>query len=129
MADNIKMMFSNDFTGDMSSPTAGLKIGRQEGGFMPYHLLFGALGSCFYATFLSIVEKKRLSFSRAEIEISGTHRAGKVATLEKVLIDFKIYGASDEAQFTRSAELGAEYCSIHKTISQVADIRLKITFL
>ena len=69
--DNVQLTFNSEFEGKMQSPTGELMIGNVENGFRPYHLLFGALGSCFYATFITIVKKKRLSFDGADIEISG----------------------------------------------------------
>lgn len=128
-ADVIKMDFENTYVGTMSSPKGQIKIGSQEGGFRPYNLLFGALGACFYATFLSIVEKKRLTFEKATVEISGRHRDAQIATLEYVQIKITIYKPSDEKQFTRSVELGAKYCSIHETISQVAQIEEVVEFV
>ncbi len=126
--DTITLAFDSQFIGTMTSPTGTVKIGQQEGGIMPYHLLYGALGSCFYSTFLSIAVKKRLSFSKATVSISGTKRETVPTTLDHVVIDLIIYDASDEAQFRKSAKLGAEYCSIHQTISQVATMDLNVSF-
>jgi len=127
--DKIKLEFSNLFEGKAIAPNGEVSIGSRPGDLKPYHMLFGALGSCFYATFLSIVKKKRLSFSGAEIEISGTKREEVPPTLNRVIIALKIFNPSDEKQFLRSAELGAEYCSIHKTVSKVATIDLKVDFV
>lgn len=126
--ENIKLEFENNFKGVMIAPTGDLKIGGNDGEFKPYNLLFGALGSCFYATFLSIVEKKKLSFADAKLEISGKKRDAEVATLEHVLIDMVITNASDEKQFLRCVELGAKFCSIHETISKVAKIDINVKF-
>jgi putative redox protein len=127
-ADVVKIDFKNSYVGTMTTPRGQVLIGAQEGGLRPYNLLFGALGSCFYATFLSIVEKKRLSFDSATVEISGRHREDQIATLEYVQIKITIRGASDEKQFLRSVELGAKYCSIHETISKVATMEEVVVF-
>ncbi|MGD9605312.1 MAG: OsmC family protein [Bacilli bacterium] len=127
-ADVIKMDFRNEFVGTMTAPKGQVLIGSQEGGLYPYNLLFGALGSCFYSTFLSIVNKKRLTFDSATVEISGRHIEAQVATLEYVQIKITIRKASDEKQFLRSVELGAKYCSIHETISKVAQIEKVVIF-
>ena len=126
--DNIKMEFSNKFEGKAISPTGEVLIGSDKGMMKPYHLLFSALGSCFYATFISIVEKKKLCFSGAELEISGTQRDDKIKTLDQVDIFMRVFNASDEKQFERSAELGALYCSIHETVNKVAKINVKLEF-
>ncbi|HOH18492.1 MAG TPA: OsmC family protein [Bacilli bacterium] len=127
-ADNIKLDFTNTFNGTMIAPKGQILIGTQEGGMRPYNLLFGALGACFYATFLSIVEKKRLSFASASVEVSGRHRDDQIGTLEYVQIKITIRKPSDEKQFLRSVELGAKYCSIHETISKVAQMEEVVVF-
>jgi len=126
--DNITLEFNPDFVGTLTSPTGTVLLGEQDNGVEPYHLLYGALGSCFYATFLGIVKKKRLTFTQAQIEVSGRKRDQVPPTLEEVLIKMVIFDASDEAQFIKSAELGTQYCSIHETISKVAKMSLVVTF-
>ncbi len=127
--DNIITKWSNEFVGVMESPTGKVLLGDQPYGMSPYHLLFGALASCFYATFLSIATKKRLTFTSAKVEVSGRKRDDKVATLEYVKLELTIKNPSDEAQMLRSAELGAQYCSIHETVSKVAKIDLEVKFV
>jgi putative redox protein len=94
----------------------------------PYHLLFGAVASCFYATFISVANKMRLSFSNVEIEVNGHKRDETPATLDYVKIEMVVYSGSDEEKLRKAAELGAKYCSIHETISKVAQIDLVVTF-
>ncbi|PKK93543.1 MAG: osmotically inducible protein OsmC [Tenericutes bacterium HGW-Tenericutes-6] len=127
-ADNVKLVFDKDFVGEMTSPTGTIKLGSQENGMKPYHLLFGAVASCFYATFISVANKMRLSFSDVEIEVSGNKRDAVPATLDYVKIDMVVYNGSDETKLHKAAELGAQYCSIHETISKVAEIELVVTF-
>ena len=55
-------------------------------GAKPYDMLLGALGSCFYATFMSIVEKKKLTFDEVDLDISGRKRTEVPTTLEDVNI-------------------------------------------
>lgn len=126
--DNIKLDFSNTFKGVVYAPHGQVKIGTDDGDLLPYHLLFGALGSCFYSTFLTIVKKKRLTFDGATLEISGKKREIDPPTLEYVKIEMVIKNPSNEEQFLKSAELGAKYCSIHETIKQVAKIEMDVKF-
>ncbi|MDD3999773.1 MAG: OsmC family protein [Bacilli bacterium] len=126
--DKMKFEWTNDFQGIMTTPNSILNIGRNEGEFRPYELLFGSLGACFYATLLEIALKKRLNFRSAKMEISGSKRKEVPTTLEAVLIKLIIINPSDEKQFLRSAELSSKYCSIHETISKVADITLEVSF-
>lgn len=126
--DNIKLSFDKNFVGDMTSPTGTIKLGSQDQGMKPYHLLYGALASCFYATFLSVVDKMRLSFTHADIEVSGHKREEVPATLDHVIINMVIYNGNDHIKLEKAAGLGAKYCSIHETISKVATIDLVVTF-
>ena len=127
-ADTVHMTFENGFVGEMISPSGKVKIGKQDNGVAPYHMLFGALGSCFYATFLSVSDKMRLSFDKAEIEVSGTKRDQSPATLEQVHMTLVVYNPSNEEKLRKAAQLGATHCSIHETVSKVANIDLEIIF-
>ncbi|XMB72796.1 OsmC family protein [Mycoplasmatota bacterium WC30] len=127
--DNIKQTWDDEFKGVMETPTGNVTLGDQENGVQPYHLLFGALGSCFYATFLSIAKKKRLTFDKATVEVSGNKGEGKeINLLEKVVIKLVITNASNEKALAKSAEWGTKFCSIHETVSKVADIELIVEF-
>lgn len=126
--DNIQLEFTNDFVGKLTSPTGTVLIGDQENAVQPYHLLFGALGSCFYSTFLSISTKKRLTFDKVSIEISGSKRSGELATLEWVVLKVVITNPSNIDLLRRSAELGTKFCSIHHTVAQVAEMKLEVSF-
>ncbi|MBI9010083.1 MAG: OsmC family protein [Tenericutes bacterium] len=128
--DTIKQTWDESFIGEMETPTGKVFLGEQENGIYPYHMLFGALGSCFYATFLSVAKKKRLSFDKAELEVSGNKGEGKeINLLEKVTIKLVITNPSNEIGLKKSAELGSKFCSIHETISKVADIDLIVEFI
>jgi putative redox protein len=126
--DTIQMNFKEGFKGEMISPKSKVMIGDIDNGSQPYHLLYGALGSCFYATFLSISEKMRLSFDHATLEISGVKRETLPTTLEYVKMEMVLYQASDQEKLLKAAELGAKHCSIHETISKVATIDLVVKF-
>lgn len=127
-ADQVVLKFDNQFVGELTSPTSTIKVGSQEQGIKPYHMLFGALASCFYATFLSVSNKMRLTFERAEITVNGTKRDETPATLDHVIMDLVVYGGEDHAKLQKAADLGAKYCSIHETISKVAQIDLNVIF-
>lgn len=127
--DTIRQVWNDEYQGEMETPTGKILLGDQDEGIFPYQLLFGALGSCFYATFLSIAKKKRLTFEKAELEISGNKGTGKeINLLEKATIKMVITKPSNEKGLARSAELGAKFCSIHETLSKVADVELIVTF-
>ena len=127
-ADQVTLTFDTQFKGTMTSPTSTVALGSQPNGAMPYHLLFGALASCFYSTFLSVATKKRLTFSRVNLTVNGTKRDDTPPTLSEVVIDVEIINPSDKEGLIKSVELGGHYCSIHETISKVTQITTHVTF-
>lgn len=126
--DTVNLKFDSNYIGELTSPTGTIKLGSQENGMKPYHLLFGAIASCFYATFLSVAEKMRVSFTDVDIEVSGNKRDETPATLDQVTIQMVVYNGTDQNKLKRAADLGAQYCSIHETVSKVANIDLVVTF-
>jgi len=126
--DVVALHFSDGFRGTLTAPKGTIPIGNEEGGLQPYNLLLGALGSCFYTTFLAIATKKRLIFTEASLTISGHKRDEIPLTLDYVEMKMVVTGASDEEGIRKSAELGTEYCSIHATVSKVAKIKLTVEF-
>lgn len=128
VVDKINFNWDNTFNGTMTAPTGEIKLGSEINTFKPYHLLFGALGACFYHTFITIVQKKRLTFDSATLEIAGNKRDDVPPTLENVLMTLVIKKASDEEKFKKSVELAAKNCSIHETISKVAKIEIIVKF-
>ncbi|MDD2259038.1 MAG: OsmC family protein [Bacilli bacterium] len=127
--EKITLNFSNGYHGEVIAPRGTLNIGTEENTFAPYNLLYGALGSCYYATFLSMAKKMKLDIIEAKVVISGEKKDDDIATLAHVLVDVQIKSPSDEKKLIRSAELGAKYCSIYNTISQIAEMELKIEIL
>jgi putative redox protein len=127
--DPVQLEFSNSFVGSATSPSGRVVIGDQPDGMMPYHLLYAAAASCFYATFLSVAQKKRLTFTRASMTVTGVKRDATPPTLETMKMVLTIYQGSDQTKLTESAHLGAEYCSIHETISKVAKMELEVLFV
>lgn len=128
-ADRVTLQFDPDYKGTLTSPTGTVILGDQPNGVEPYHLLFGALASCFYATFLSVAKKKRLTFTHAEMTVDGHKRDEVPPTLDYVKLTLVIHQPSNEEQLRKSAELGAKYCSIHETILKVATIELEVQFV
>lgn len=125
----VTLNFDRHFEGSLMTKFGQVQIGKkQEGKLRPYDLMLGALGSCYYATFVDIADKMRLQYDRAEIAIRGVKREEVPTTLRTVDMVFTIHGAKEQKGFERASELAAKYCSVHETIAQVADISLKLVF-
>ena len=122
----VKLGFTNEFEGTLTAKNGAVKVGKGEGMLAPYELLLGALGGCFYSTFLGIAEKMRLEFAGAALSIHGVKREEVPTTLKTVEMTFTIRGAKAEKGFRRAAELASKYCSIHETLSRVAEMSLQV---
>ena len=121
----VNMAFEREFRGEMKAKNATVRVGREEETLAPYDMLLGGLGACFYSTFVDIADKMRLTFDRAEISISGVRREETPRHLVTVAMVFTVFGAKEKAPFRRAVDLAAKYCSIHHTVSQVADIQIE----
>jgi len=123
--------FENGFNGVAKAPKADLKIGMNEGEVLPYDMLFAALASCLYATFLEIAEKKKLTYQSCNIKVTGEKRSQVPTTLAwvKVLFEIKGLDLSKEKAAIKSADLASKYCSIYQTISQVAEMSFQVTLI
>lgn len=126
--DNVLLTYDYDFKGELETPKAKVAVGEVDNGLAPYHMLFGALGSCFYATFLSVARKMRLTFDEAHIEVSGGKSDPKIKVLDQVQMNMVVTNPSDENRLIKAAKLGAQHCSIHALVSKAADIQLNVTF-
>lgn len=125
----VNLRFSRQFEGVLEAEGATADIGKKtEGRLAPYDLMLGALGSCYYATFVGIADKMKLAYEGADIRVHGVKREEVPTTLRTVEMRVIIRGATDQKGFDRAAELAAKYCSVHETISRVADITLKLEF-
>ena len=125
---NVGLQFGREFEGELSAARAGAAIGMGDGQLRPYDMLLGALGACYYSTFVDIAKKMRLEYEGASIDISGVKRQEVPTTLATVDMVFTIRGVSDQKPFRRAADLAAKYCSVYETVSKVAEIRLDVRF-
>ena len=76
--------FENGFNGELLLDEGSVKIGRTPGGAAPYDMLYGALASCLYATFLGILEKKRIEIEGTEIVVEGEKRTERIRKTRSV---------------------------------------------
>ena len=125
---SVSLHFSNEFSGTMNTGLSQVSIGHEPGQLMPYDMMLGALGSCFYANFLEIARKMRLDYESVSIDIKGLKRDEVPTTLQEVSMILTIIGALEQKGFQRAGELAAKYCSVHETISRVADMKLELRF-
>lgn len=123
----VRLHFDQGFNGQASAERASLSINESGEGFVPYELLYSALGSCVHATFLGIAEKMRVQFEAMDYHITGVKREEIPTFLIECTITVTVKGASDQAKFEKAFTLGTEYCSIFNTLKKVA--QMKVIFI
>lgn len=121
--------FQNSFNGELIVPNGTVKIGTTENTLLPYDLLFGALASCLYSTFLDVAVKKKIDFESAQIVVEGEKRTEIPTTLKWVKTKIIIKSAQEEKGLIKAFELATKYCSIYQTISSVADMEWEVEFV
>ena len=106
-----------------------IKIGGEDQESGPYDLLLMSLGSCLYSTFEDIMGKKKLTFEKLEIDISGEKRTEVPTTLEYCNAIFTVKTDENKKKaFIKSLELACKYCSIYNTLSYVAEMHSEMVF-
>lgn len=125
----VNVNFTNEFRGQLIGPRGTAEIGLEEGTVSPYDMLYGALASCLYSTFLDVAEKKRIKFESMNIEVTGEKREESPTILKWVNVKMIVKNADKEKGLIEAAELAAKYCSIYYTLAQIADMNLEIEFV
>ena len=126
---HIEISFEYPFRGIARNKEGySVKIGSEDGDARPYDLLLSALGACFYATFVSITNEKKLSFEKVEIDLSGEKRDEVPMTLKSCRIVLKVMGAENQQGFQESLDLASKNCSIYQTITHVAEMEAELQF-
>lgn len=124
----IEFDYENRFYGTMHAPNIDINIGSEKGQVAPYDMMYGAISSCLYATFLSITKKMKTSFDSAKMSVSGEKRETVPTTLKKVDIIFTIKNAENKKKIEKAFEYATKYCSVYQTLSHVAEMNYKIVY-
>ncbi|HAE42392.1 MAG TPA: osmotically inducible protein OsmC [Clostridiales bacterium] len=124
----VELNFQQEFKGQLIAENHAIDIGTEKGSLAPYDMLLGALASCYYSTFLDVVKKKKITYDKVEMIVTGEKRTEIPTTLQWVNLDIRIYGASTQKGILKAGELAAKYCSVYQTISKVAEMNWSISF-
>ncbi len=124
---NVTLTFDNSLAGALDTGYNQVDIGRK--GLRPYEMLLGALGSCFYYTFLDIINKMRLDYRKITLEIEGEKREEVPTHLKTATIHFTIEGMEDEKKVEKAIELSKKYCSVYYTLSQIAQLSVEVKLI
>lgn len=120
--------FENGFQGVLKLENGTVAIGEKEGGAMPYELLFGALASCLYSTFLGIMEEHRQPIAACRFLIDGEKREQVPTTLRQVHLTVTMSGIGDEETARELFKQATERCSMFETVRQVAQMSWELHF-
>ncbi len=121
-----EIIFKNGFNGKLMLDEGEVTIGRAPDVAAPYDLLFGALASCLYATFLEVLTKKRIEIETCSITVEGEKREEIPMTLKYVHLTVKVKGTEKIDSVVKSFELACKYCSIYETLSKVAKMSYEV---
>lgn len=130
MADitKINVNFKSNFSGELCANSGNYQVG--ENGIRPYEMLLGSLAGCLYATFLDVLDSKKLKIEQGSFEIIGEKREEIPTTLKTVNIVFKVKcDEINQKQIRTSFEISKKYCSVYHTISKVADINTELIYI
>lgn len=132
MANKITIDFNNGFEG-LAVNESGNQLEVASGKWLPYELLFTALASCMYSTFLDVIEKKKLEYTAVSISVDGEKIDDIPSYLKKAEIVFTVTGAAKEdekvkTKFEKSLQLAEKYCSIYNTLTKVAELQSAIIY-
>lgn len=132
MANKVNVEFTNGFNG-VSTNESGSTLNISFDQWRPYELLFTALASCMYSTFLDVIDKKKLEYDKVSISVDGEKVDDVPTFLKKAEIVFTVSGAEKDnekvlAKFDKSLKLSEKYCSIYNTITKIAELNAQIIF-
>ena len=114
----VTLDFNDGFQGELKAKRASAKIGSEEGTLDPYDMVFGALGSCLYATFLEIALKKKIGYDSVHIKISGEKREELPTFLKTTHVELTVVNPEKEKGLEQAMRLATEYCSVYQTLAR-----------
>lgn len=117
----IELHFKETYRADMHTPDALVQVGGDDG-LLPYDMLFGALAACLHSTFLGVLKRRQCTVKAVSYTIDGEKRTEIPTVLSWITIQAKIVSNESEEILREIFEQAAAQCSIHYTLSQVAEI-------
>ncbi len=131
MANVVDVSFNESHEGILKANDNETNLSYYGKGFSPYELFLGGYASCLHATFLGIINKRRITITNASYNVEGFKRDETPTVLNKLITNVIIEGALEEHQekIIKSMKLAEKYCSISETINKLdAEMILNVTF-
>ena len=116
--------FENGFHGVYCVQDQILRIGHEW--IQPYDMTYGAVASCFYATFLGVLNEHGITVRSAEVTVDGRKRKEVPTTLEYLKLTLKpeTDAAREDLEACMQETLGR--CSMVATIKAVAQVEAEL---
>jgi putative redox protein len=131
MASLVNVTFNKENEGLLQSEHSETKLSYTGKGFSPYELFLGGYASCLHATFLGIINKRRITVTEVSYEVEAFKRDEAPTIINKLITNIVIEGA-DEKKYDaikKSMKQAETYCSISETINRLdAEMILNIKF-
>jgi putative redox protein len=121
MANQIKLTFDDGLEGLLESANFETKVSYTGQGMAPYELLLGGFASCLHATFMGIMRKRKLEYSKVTYDIVANKREEVPTIINKLVANIVIYGSNPDKQkaVLKSMDQAEKYCSISETIKRL----------
>jgi uncharacterized OsmC-like protein len=121
MANEIKLTFGDSTEGLLESKNYETKVSYSGQGMAPYELFLGGYASCLHATFMGIMRKRKLEYSKVEYQVVAHKREEVPTIINKLVTEITIYGANPDKhkQISKSMAQAEKYCSISDTINRL----------
>ena len=116
--------FENGFHGVYCVQDQVLRIGHE--GIQPYDMTFGAVASCFYATFLGVLEEHGITVRSAEVTVDGRKRTEVPTTLEYLKLTLKPETDAPKEELEVCMQEALRRCSMVATIKAVAQVEAEL---
>ena len=131
MANTINASFNDKHEGLLKSDTYETKLSYKGEGMAPYELFLGGYTSCLHATFIGIMNKRKLTFTTVNYEVTAHKREEAPTIINKLITNVIITGTDEKKQnqIIKSMKQAENYCSISYTINKLeAEMILNIEF-
>jgi putative redox protein len=130
----VKWIGKGEFVGTDSTKHSVVMSTQDEDnatGMKPSELLLVALGGCAGVDVVSILKKRRQDVTGLEIELTAEQDANPPWTFRRINAHYTLRGSGlSESAAQRAIKLSEEkYCSVHVTVSGVAEMSSSFTIL
>lgn len=121
MANTIKLTFGDSTEGLLQSKNYETKVSYTGQGMAPYELFLGGFASCLHATFMGIMRKRKLEYTKVEYNVVAHKREEVPTVINKLVTEITIYGTNPDKhkQISKSMGQAEKYCSISDTINRL----------